>query len=373
MTAAAGIVPTPALTLPCRGPAVLATGAWFKNTVCRTLDGAALLSANVGDLDTPEACVAHEAALDGLLALAGEVPLAVAHDLHPDFHSSRSAARLAQTLGVPQIAVQHHHAHIAALCAEHGVDTPVLGLALDGVGLGSDDTAWGGELLKVDGAHFERLGHLRPLALPGGDRAAREPWRMAAAALHALGRGDEIARRFADEVGAATVAGMLDRGLNCPHTSSTGRLFDAVAGLLELSRRMEFEAQAAIALEQAATRHIAAQGWPQPLAWQVDEDDRLDLLPALGLLAERRDVDAAAATFHATLVAALADWTRRAADLCGVGVVALGGGCFLNKLLSAGLGDELRTSGFTVIETQRVSPGDAAIALGQAWVAQRSL
>lgn len=359
--------------LACRGPAVLATGAWFKNTVCRSFGDEALLSANVGDLDTPEACVAHEETLAAWSAMAGAAPRAVACDLHPDFHSSRSAAQSAQQLGVPLIPVQHHHAHIAALCAEHGVDTPVLGLALDGVGLGSDNAAWGGELLLVDGARFERLGHLRPLALPGGDRAAREPWRMAASALHALGRGNEIAQRFADEAGAATVAGMLARGLNCPATSSTGRLFDAAAGLLNLSRRMDFEAQAAIALEQAATRYIDAHGWPKPLAWDIDAEGRLDLLPTLALLAGRDDADAAAAAFHSTLVFALAEWTRRAADLAGIGTVACGGGCFLNKLLSRGLRRALETSGFDVLEAQRVSPGDAAIALGQAWVAQRSL
>lgn len=363
----------PAQRFECPGPPVIATGAWFKNTVCRSFGGEALLSPNVGDLDTPEACVAHERALADLLALAGDLPQAVAHDLHPDFHSSRSAVRLAEDLGVPCIAVQHHHAHVAALCAEHGIDKPILGLALDGVGLGDDGTAWGGELLKVDGARFERLGHLRPLALPGGDRAAREPWRMAASALHALGRGDEIERRYADEPGASALRSMLDRNLNCPRTSSTGRIFDAAAGLLGLSRRMEFEAQAAIALEQAATRHIDACGWPAPLQWSIDAEGRLDLLQALGQLAERSDTDAAAATFHATLVAALAEWTRRAADLNGVGSVAFSGGCFLNKLLSYRLREELQASGFTVLEVRRLSPGDASIALGQAWIAQRSL
>ena len=159
-------------------------------------------------------------------------PQAVVHDLHPDFYSTRFAARFARTRAVPLVGVQHHHAHIAAVLAEHGVRGPVLGLALDGVGLGVDGTAWGGELLRVDGARCERLGHLARIALPGGDRAAHEPWRMAAAALHLMGRGER-------DRGAVPAAGrgarsqqMLLRDLHCPMTSSMGRWFDAAAGLL---------------------------------------------------------------------------------------------------------------------------------------------
>ncbi len=176
---------------------VLALGAWFKNTLCAARNGEAVVSRTMGDLDCVDACIGHEQAARALLDWLGEPPSVVVHDLHPDFHSSRFGADLAAELGVPALAVQHHHAHIGAVCAEHDHRGPVLGLALDGVGLGSDGTAWGGELLNVDGAHFVRLGQLRPLLLPGGDRAAQEPWRMAAAVLHALGRGDEIAVRFA--------------------------------------------------------------------------------------------------------------------------------------------------------------------------------
>ena len=148
-------------------PAVLAAGAWFKNAVCAVRAGEARLSPVVGDLNTPEACVGHERETDALLAWLGK-PELIAHDLHPDFHSSRHAVELAARLGVPALGVQHHHAHIAAVCAEHGHEGPVIGLALDGVGLGTDNTPWGGELLRVDGALFDRLGHLAPVALPGG-------------------------------------------------------------------------------------------------------------------------------------------------------------------------------------------------------------
>ncbi|MDK9726520.1 MAG: carbamoyltransferase HypF [Sterolibacteriaceae bacterium MAG5] len=355
------------------GPPAFAAGAWFKNAVCAVRGDQAAVSAAVGDLNTPEACQGHDAATKALLDWLGEKPAIVACDLHPDFHSSREAARLAHELGVPLLPVQHHHAHIASICAEHGVEGPVLGLALDGVGLGTDDKPWGGELLRVHGAHFERLGHLRPIALPGGDKAAREPWRVAAAVLHALGRSGEIAERYADEAGAPTIVAMLDKGLNSPETSSAGRVFDAAAGLLGINRRMAFEAQAAIDLEAAARRHIDAHGWPTPLDYVIEADSRLDLLPALGRLTEETDADTGAARFHATLVAAMAEWATRAAVRTGIATVACGGGCFLNKLLVAGLREKLPAAGLTMLEATRLSPGDAGLALGQAWIAQRSL
>lgn len=350
-------------------------GAWFKNTLCITLDKHASISHSVGDLDTADACRHHERIAHQLLALLPDKPQLIAHDLHPDFHSSRFALLLAAELGVPTLAVQHHHAHIAAVCAEHGLHTPVLGLALDGVGLGTDGVAWGGELLVVDGAIFQRLGHLRPLPLPGGDRAAQEPWRMAAAGLHELGRGKEIAARFPSEPAGVTLAAMLQRGLNCPHTSSMGRVFDAAAGLLGLCHKMEFEAQAAIALEQAATRHIEAHGWPSAVSqgWHLDAAAQLDLRPLLAYLADCSDADAGAAVFHVTLVAALAEWVKTAAQLTGITTLACAGGCFFNKLLAAGLREQMAGCGITMLGGQALMPGDTAISLGQAWVALHNL
>ena len=359
------------IALPHPAVPVLAMGAWFKNTLCITSGQRAFISKTVGDLDAPDACRTHEQTARELLGWLGEKPAAIVHDLHPDFHSTRFAVQLAAELDVPLIAVQHHHAHIAALAAEHGIVEPVLGLALDGVGLGTDGNAWGGELLHVTGAKFRRLGHLRPLPLPGGDRAAREPWRMAAAVLHELGRNDEIAQRFAGQPAAATVATMLQRGLNCPLTSSTGRIFDAAAGLLGLCHKMEFEAQAAIALEQAATHYIAVHGMPQALidGWQIDQAGQFDLLPLLARLAGTADTEQGAAVFHATLIAALTEWVTRAAQQTGIRTIACGGGCFFNKLLSAGLRERLEGAGLKVFTAKLVQPGDTAIALGQAWVA----
>ena len=364
---------TTTLNLSGAGRPVLAAGAWLKSTVCAVRDGVARVSATVGDLDTPEACAGFDRACDDMRAWLRGPPAAIACDLHPDFYSSRAAARLANDFGVPLIEVQHHHAHIGSLCAEHGIAGPVIGLALDGVGLGTDKMPWGGELLRVDGARFERLGHFRRIALPGGDRAAREPWRVAASVLHALDRSAEITRRYADEAGAATLVTMMDRKLNCPETSSAGRVFDAAAGLLGISRRMAFEAEAAIALEKAAAQHVEAHGWPAPAEWRIAADGQLDLLPALGELTDVTDAGLGAAVFHATLVAALADWVTRAAERSGIGVVACGGGCFLNRLLSVGLRGRLEAAGLRMFEAAKVSPGDAGIALGQAWIAQSAL
>lgn len=372
-------------------PTVLACGAWLKNTACLLQGDRPVWSLLHGDLSDPAACDALKRSLS-LVQYGLSAPVyAVAHDLHPDFFSTHEALRLAAELGVPAIGVQHHHAHIAAVLAEHelhrthGVDSaeigPVIGLALDGVGLGTDGAAWGGELLWVDGANWQRLGHLTPLALPGGDRAAREPWRMAASALHALGRHADITPRFAPVVGHSLAAGvqqMLARGLNCPPTSSAGRWFDAAAGALGLCVRQTEEAEAAIALEQAAHRALLRQPDLPPLAGAViDSQNRLDLrglvphLLAAQAAGRATETDAAAAGFHLALADALADWAHRAARQHGCATVCLGGGCFFNRILCERVTARLQFTGLAVLRPQAHSCGDAGLALGQAWVAQR--
>lgn len=341
-------------------PPVLAVGAYLKNTVCRINGTVATVSAVHGDLGTPEARLACEASVAALTA--DMTPVLVAHDLHPDFFSTH----LAHRLGIPTLAVQHHHAHTAAIAAEHGVAGPVLGLALDGFGLGPNQQSWGGELLLCDGADYRRLGHLAPLAQPGGDMAAREPWRMAAAVLHRLGRDEEIARRWPDLAAAKLLGQLLQRGLNCPLTSSAGRLFDAACGLLNILPVAEFEGQAPMALEALADA-------PQVMAdgWTLDADGTLDLLPLLTVLADESDPRRGANLFHGTFAAALADWCQRLAP--PPLPIALGGGCFLNTVLCGLLIPTLSQRGYRVLTAQRLSCGDAGLSLGQAWIAAHAV
>lgn len=350
-------------------PPTLALGALLKNTICVVRDDEAFLSQHLGDLDRAATCAAFERTVSHLLRVLEVDPAIVAHDLHPDFHSSRHALQIAAERAIPSLAVQHHHAHIAAVATEHRVDGPVLGLALDGVGLGADGGIWGGELLRVDGPRCERVGHLLELRLPGGDAAAREPWRMAAAALHAIGRGDEIRRRFPGHAGEA-VREMLAKEVRSPATSSMGRWFDAVAGWYGLKAKVAFEGQAAMLLEGLAERHGTAD--PLRDAVAVTADNRLDLTPLFARLLDIPDPARGAATFHITLAAGLAEWAGRTAHDHGIRRIALGGGCFLNHLLCRMLRARLAALGFEVLEARLAPPNDGGIALGQAWIAARA-
>jgi len=355
------------ISLAIGGPSVLACGAWLKNTVCLTQGNSAFISPLIGDLASADTRRQFDRTVQRMCREYSIQPAVVTHDLHPDFYSTQFAQAYAEQRRIPLLAVQHHHAHIAAVCAEYQLTGPLLGLALDGIGLGTDNTPWGGELLLVDGARFERLGHLTPLALPGGDRAAREPWRMAAAALTRLDRGAEITRRFPDQPAAATVAAMLASNVNCPRTSSMGRLFDAAAGLLGICAIQSHEAQAAIQLQQLAERYgeadVVADGY------RIGADNTLDFSPLLAAMIDPHDTAQAAALFHATLVAGLTEWVEQTVKQHGISRLALGGGCFHNTILRQGLIRRLTSTKLTVFSSQQLLPDDSAIALGQAWVA----
>jgi hydrogenase maturation protein HypF len=371
---ARGYTPAP-IKLPRAGPSVLATGAWLKNTVSITRGDEAFLSPHVGDLDNAATCGALVEMVHHLCSVLDVKPQAVAHDLHPDVFSTRFALEYAAAASLPANAihaVQHHHAHVAAVAAEHGITGAVLGLALDGVGLGNDGAAWGGELLLVHGAACQRLGHLAPLAMPGGDAAAREPWRMAAAALQRVGRGAQIESRFAHRSGAAAVAQMLAQGLRCPPTTSMGRWFDAAAALLGVRELSAFEGQAPMLLEALAAQgesSASSEEWAELV--RIEPDNTLDPGPLIARLADAAPdcPHDAAALFHSAIADGLARWVVAAAQTTGVRCVALGGGCFLNALLSAQLVASLVAQGIQVLEARQAPPNDGGIALGQAWVA----
>ncbi|MGF7209020.1 hydrogenase maturation protein HypF [Skermanella aerolata] len=357
-----GFVPVP-VRLPRAVPPVLAVGGHLKSTVCVTRGSEAFLSQHIGDLDNAATVDFLEETVGHLLHVLGVEPVAVAHDLHPDFHSTRFAERL----GLPTVPVQHHHAHVAAVLAEHGVEGPALGLALDGFGLGSDGGSWGGEMLLVDGPVAQRIGHLAPLAQPGGDAAARQPWRMAAAALVRLNRADEIAVRFNRFGPADGVRRMIERGINCPLTTSCGRWFDAACGLLGIRPTAGFEGEAPMVLESLVRHPRAVVG-----AWRID-GGVLDLLPLLDALPTASDAAEGADLFHGTLTAALIDWTLPVLRERGLQRVALSGGCLMNGVLAEGLASSFAAAGIEALLPRQAPANDGGLSLGQAWVAASSV
>ena len=355
---ARGYVPR-AIKLPREFPPILALGAQLKNTLCVVRGDEAFVSQHIGSMDNPETLFFFEQTLEHLLDILQVRPERVAHDAHPDFYSSRFAAGL----GLPTVSVQHHHAHLAAVAAEHGLEEPAIGLALDGFGLGYDGGSWGGELMLIDGRHFTRLGHLAPLRQPGGDIAARQPWRMAASVLDRLACGGEIARRFQEQPGAAHMGELLAKDINCLPTSSCGRLFDAACGLLGIQPVVSFEGQAPMQLEALVTRLDIMSG-----GWEI-KGDTLDLLPLLTRLVDCDDAVTGANLFHGTLIAALTDWASQAAGRTGVDTVLLSGGCLLNRVLAEGLIQNLTQCGLRPLIARRLPPNDGGLCLGQAWVA----
>ncbi len=347
------------IPLPRSLPSVLGVGAYLKNALGLIQGNEAWLSRENGSLDNVAAIEAFQKTVREMIGVAAVPPVAVAHDWHPDFPSTRWAVES----GLKCVPIQHHHAHIAAIMAENGIEEPVLGLALDGFGLGEGGQAWGGELLLVDRTGFRRLGHLRPLPQPGGDAAARQPWRMGAAALWAMGRSKEIPKRYEAFPRAAFLPAMMDKGLNAPLTTSAGRLFDAACGLLGVRLEAAFEGEAPMELERIAGES-SRESRIDSRFWRIDSMI-LDPLPLLEKLADM-EMQEGAALFHDALAAALLDWSQKASAETGIKNVALGGGCFLNKRLRAALVQGMMRAGLTPLLPQKLPPGDKAIALGQA-------
>ena len=369
-----GFAPLP-VRLPVAVAPTVALGGELKTTICVASGTHAWMSQHIGDLGALETERALEDIRASFCTMYGVDPEVHAVDRHPAYRTNR----LSLERGWPgRVEVQHHHAHIAAVMAEHGLDgsVPVIGMAFDGTGYGTAPDGsvqiWGGEVLVADYAGFTRVGHLAPLPLPGGDGAVRNPCRIALAYLGALGiatDGSAPPEVACDDIERSVVARMVGRGTGCVPTTSMGRLFDAVASLLGIRHRVTYEAQAAIELEVAA-----ADGAPTVhLAFGLSGDGVLDPRPVLaGLLDAAADgvaVGDLASSFHHAVAAAVLASARRAAEAAGPVPVALSGGVFQNALLTGLVRGALAADGFTVLTHRTVPPNDGGLALGQAVIA----
>jgi len=369
-----GYAPFP-VRLPFEARPILACGAELKSTVCVARGPYAFLSPHIGDLENYDTYASYATMVDHMTTLFRVRPEAVAHDLHPAYLSTRYAGDLDPAL--PRVAVQHHHAHVAACMAEHRLTGPVIGVVFDGTGYGTDGRIWGGEFLVADYMDFERAAHLAYVPLPGGDLAVREPFRMALAHLaRAFGGWDPALPPVAattDEEGRI-IARQIERGVNAPSTSSMGRLFDAVASLLGVRHRARYEAQAAIELET-----FAAQGDHGEYPVELDAGEPAVIDPAPVIRGIVRDLErgvtgpVVAARFHATVVGLILRVCERLRGRTGLDRVVLSGGVFQNVKLLGGTRRALAGAGFEVFSHHLVPANDGGIALGQAAVAHARL
>lgn len=350
---------------------VLACGAELKNTFCLARQHHAFVSHHIGDLENHETLRSFTGGIEHFRRLFEIDPAVVAHDLHPEYLSTKYALDLDDT---ELVGVQHHHAHIASCLADNGASGPAIGVAFDGLGYGTDGTLWGGEFLLADLVDFRRVAHLEPTAMPGGSTAIRQPWRMAVAHLLSaysqhLPESLDLLRR--NERQWPAVAGLVERGLSAPATSSAGRLFDAVAALLGMRDTVSYEGQAAIELEQctdlgeAGSYPVTTTGGAGPLripaadlVRAVVEDLQLGVDPAV-----------ISGRFHNGVADMIAEVCTRLRESTGVSTVALSGGVFQNMLLLHRTTERLRARDFGVLVHSRVPPNDGGISLGQAAVA----
>lgn len=356
---------------------ILACGAHLKNTIALTRGNQVFLSQHVGDLENLPAFEFFKSTVDQLQKVIAVEPEVVAYDLHPDYLSTKFALKLS----VPRrIAVQHHHAHIASCLGEAGIDGPVIGMALDGTGYGPDATIWGCEVLMATRRSYERMAHLEHVGMPGGEKAVREPWRMALSHLrNAFGEDlkkldlPELLRQDAKPIDI--LLRMLDKGVNCPVTSSCGRLFDTVSCLCGVRDKVSYEGQAAIELEMAAEEGEAA-----PYTVAVETVDDMITITTKALIREivddlrnGKERGKVSARFHSWLAASLLEVAVMLRERHGTRTVALSGGCFQNEILLRLLRDRLTDRGFDVIINRQVPANDGGICFGQVVVAAATL
>lgn len=371
-----GYAPEPLrLPAPCR-PRVLALGGHIKNTFALGRGKHAFLSHHIGDLGEWEAYKSFRNAIGHYQALFAFEPEVIAHDLHPLYSTTEYARERASQPGVRLIGVQHHHAHMASCMAEHGLSGPAIGVTFDGTGYGSDGSLWGGEFLVGDYRKFHRAAHLRPIPLPGGERAIREPWRMAVACLLDCGEEPEKLRSSVRTEDIRIVRHMIEKRLHSPLTSSAGRLFDAVAALLGVRGDTTFEGQAAMELEWLAESSNAPDGYPFEIVDGADSRallvDTRPLFKALVDAVPRGDRATIARRFHNTLAEIVDVVVGRLSDATGIEDVVLTGGVFQNALLLEMTRRKLETRGLAVYTHTRVPANDGGLAFGQLAVAAQA-
>lgn len=358
---ARGYVPSP-IPLAHSVPCTLALGAQLKNTFCITRGNEAFVSPYIGDIENAETIEFLHESIEHLVKFLRVSPTRIACDLHPDFYTTR----LAHSFDLPIFPVQHHHAHLVSVMAEHHLKEPVLGLALDGYGYGEEGSSWGGELFLLEGFKKQSIGHFYPLALPGGDRAVREPWRVALGILSDLHEKREVFERFSALGDIDTLQQMLDHNIHITRTSSCGRWFDAASALLGVQFHTHYEGEAAMKLES-----LVSQPEVLPNGWGIQERE-FSLLPTFKYLL-KCDPITGANIFHGTLIAGLADWLDKNGRRWNVNRVVLGGGCFLNKVLTEGLLSALKAKGLTGYVSEQLPANDSGLCLGQAWVAANNV
>ena len=380
---ARGFVPL-AVPLPLDSPPLLAVGGHLKSVFALARGSFAYQSQHLGDLENLTGVEFFRESLAHLMHTFEIEPTAVVHDLHPGYLSTSWARSWAEERNLPLIAVQHHHAHIAACMAEHALDGPVIGLALDGTGYGIDGRIWGGEVLICRLESFERFAHLDYVSMPGGEAAIREPWRMALGHMQAAGfdvtEPATLKLLGAKEQEARVLVRMIDRGINSPLTSSLGRLFDAAAAVVLQRSEVDYEAQAAIELEGVAVDELDGDisGARYQVEWCDGDWSRRE--PSKigtaslwrGLIDElRRGVAQSkiAARFHASIAHCFVQAATKARAATGIEQVALSGGCMHNRRLARLLREGLEAEGFRVYQHRVVSPGDGGLSFGQAVVA----
>jgi hydrogenase maturation protein HypF len=400
------------IRLPFKTRQVLGCGAEEKNTFCLTKDNYAFLSQHIGDMENMETLEHFDSTLSLYKRLFHIQPEIIAHDLHPDYLATKYARELGES-GIKLIPVQHHHAHIASCLADNGLESPVIGVAFDGTGMGADGNIWGGEFLVADYRNFRRAGHLEYLPLPGGAAAIKRPRRTAIGyvltllgenALNAVIASDLPAKAWqagakqsqlssigqVSEVEIEVIKRQIERKINSPLSSSMGRLFDAISALLGIRGEIDYEGQAAVELEMAAHSSVIARPGPseareldeaisgnnESYPYRIVEDEGIRIVRLRDLLsAVIEDLHQGASKgrisvkFHNTVAQMINEMCHLIADETDISQVALSGGVFQNRLLLRKTVSLLESSGFQVFTHRQVPCNDGGISLGQAVIA----